>query len=217
MATGLSLSEQRRRNFAASKVNGGGGGGGVDIQQILDMLAAGTNKANKANQARLDELRGGNAARREEALRLLNGLGVTEGRLIEERGQQRIAQQGQDLVSRGLSGTTIKQSGEQAINRDTQTNQTLLAERVASQKLGTLDQISRDKQGFIERVTDKGPDANVFAGLLQQLGINQAQQPLTGAQRAQEQIDFDRVIQAEKRRNAAKTFGLSSSGIGQFG
>lgn len=146
----------------------------IDLQGLLDMLSQGSQQANQANEQRFQQLLQGSDARRTQALENLNGLGRTEGRLIAEGGQQQIAASNQDLTSRGLSGSTIRQGNINQINTNTRNSQTLLQERVSAQKLGTLDRISQDRQGFIERREDLGPDASAFSGLLQQLGLNQA-------------------------------------------
>ena len=186
-------------------LSGGGGSGGFDLQSFLEEMAGGRNSANEANQGRYQQGLELLDASRAEAEGFLEGQGQTGLEDIQRQATADIASSGQDLTSRGLSGTTVGQGNTRAIQGDAQRSNTLLNERINSQRLDVLGGIDRDRLGFIERRTDEGPDFGTILPLL--AAGNQPSGTAAGEQRANERVGYDRIFNQEQRRNAAITFG----------
>ena len=143
------LSEQLHGGF---RRGGGSRGGNTQLSELIAQLMASNTSANEANEARFAEGQG-----------LLEQLGVAGQEDIQRNAASHVAESGQNLASRGLSGTTIGQGNANQIQANAQLNAQKLRESVAAQQVG-----------FIERRTDEGPDMALIAQLIQQ---NQATQP----------------------------------------
>jgi hypothetical protein len=183
---------------------GKGSGGGFNLEDFLSDLTGGRDEANDANEARYQEGLSLLDAKKQEAQGFLEGQGQTGLEDIQRRATQDIAASGQDLTSRGLSGTTIGQGNERAIRGDAERSNTLLQERLNAQRLGVLGGIDSERLGFLERRSDEGPDLNAILPLLAQYG--QPTGTAAGEQRANERIGYDRIFNAEQRRNASNAF-----------
>lgn len=110
-------------------------------------------------QAAYDEAKAANEKRYQDILSGMEGMGKQEAADISTRWRGVGAQQGQDLVSRGLVGTTIKPTLQNA------------AARGESADLGALqDRLKSMKFGFMERRTDEYPDLNQMIQLAQMQG-----------------------------------------------
>ena len=154
---------------------GGGGAsgassGGFDIQSLMAKFAGQSNRANKANKKRRNDINKVFGVRMDNAQTGLANLGQSETRRIDESVEQQQATSQQDLTSRGLAGTSLLSSNNNAINRNKNTAISDLNQNVALQRFGTGDNILNQQQQFNERINESGPDLNTLLALLSQLG-----------------------------------------------
>ena len=117
-------------------------------QQILSQLETGTTEANEANEQRYQDI-----------LNLMEGVGTQGGEDIDQRTKERLAELGQQMVTSGLSGTSVPFAGQALIEREQGAEKRRLAEQVALMKTGVM-----------ERRYDEGPDTALYANLLGELG-----------------------------------------------
>jgi len=142
---GTSKAEQSRQLIASQA-------GARGLQDIIAQFQAAQDKANQANELRY-----------QQALGQFENLGKAGQARIEQQTTQRQAEATQNLTSRGLGNTTITSAVSQGIADAGEQQRQQLDESVASQKAG-----------LIERRTDAGPDAGLFASMLQIAGQGQA-------------------------------------------
>ena len=109
-------------------------------------LKKSTNKANKANEARYQEILG-----------LYENLGTAGMERIGQQEGRMTAASEQDLTNRGLGNTTIRGSMARGIADDAELQRQGLRESVAMQKAGVM-----------ERKTDAAPDLSMYMNLLSQ-------------------------------------------------
>ena len=124
--------------------NWGGGGGGSIRGALSGEFSAGRASANRANEARY-----------RQALGLYDRMGLGARMGVRQRSQQQLATTKQDLINRGLGGSTILG----AMQRRS-------VESESEQMFNISDAIARAKAGIIERRTDLGPDAGAYTGLM---------------------------------------------------
>ena len=155
-----------------------------DYQSIIDTYRQLHEEANAANQERYDailnEIRmtteqvGGQY---DQVNALLDTIGATELSDLEERGKQEQATAEQDIITRGLGNTTIRESVRRGIESDVQRGRERINQATAVQKAGVKErqatvqsQLGQWLTGVMERRTDKGPDLDVFSRLLEEVG-----------------------------------------------
>jgi hypothetical protein len=112
----------------------------------------------QAQQAQ-DDAKQANEQRYQEILEGYQNLGNQAGADISRLYQGMRATGYQDLVSRGLAGTTIAPTMNMAYAREETNAQARLQE-----------QVRREQLGFMERRTDAYPDQSAYLNLLAQLG-----------------------------------------------
>jgi hypothetical protein len=93
--------------------------------------------------------------------------GTTALQGVEESAIQQRAKGEQDLISRGLGGTTIRGAMTRAVERERVSGRARIGEQRAMMLGGLAQQRARDISGFMERRTDVGPDLGMFASLIQ--------------------------------------------------
>lgn len=126
----------------------------TSVQDILNELRSGTDSANAANQARLDEI-----------LNLLTGTGESAKVEAGRASAERTAGGDQSLMNRGLFNTTILDSQRRREGEG------------LTREINNIDtNVALQKAGVLERVTDQGPDMNTIMALLSQLGQGQGGQ-----------------------------------------
>jgi len=123
-----------------------------------------------ANLQRFEEVKGGYTDLLNSALERVRGIGGQEKKDIVSRGEGQIARGQQDLISRGLTGTTIAPTVAQGFRRDTQAALARLSDRQTEREVGLTTDIEGKRLNFIERRNDIGPDAGLYANLLRDAG-----------------------------------------------
>lgn len=150
--------------YAAMGFKRGGGGGGGN-SKMLERLKKATKRANKANKRRYRELLGNIDSTRAEGLGLLEGVGQQAAMDIQSQTSRDIAESGQNMVSRGLSGTTIGFGNANMINSLGQQNLNRLNESLALNRLDFISGIEGDRRDIIEGREDTGPNPALLAQL----------------------------------------------------
>jgi len=108
---------------------------------------------------------------------LLVNLGQNERTRVAQDSQREGARAEQDLISRGLSNTTIRESVKRGVNEDKNRQLQAINNDVASQKAslalseaGAIERQGNFKSSMLESFYDQYPDTNQFASLVQQIG-----------------------------------------------
>jgi hypothetical protein len=140
----------------------------INYREILDTYERLQDEANAANQRRYDQLLGTIRGGRESTMGLLEGLGESELGRIDQRREQERGRAEQDLISRGLGNTTIRESVLRGVEDDAGRLRNELTEDVSRQKAGVEQAFTSMLAQAIEGRTDRGPDLGAMAQLLQQ-------------------------------------------------
>ena len=167
------------------------------ISEIIEEYKQALNEANQANEDRYNEIKGRKTARDKEirdlyrkrymdAMNLLDNAGENEKAEIALYWKGQSSEGMQNLVDRGLIGTTITGGEKRAYGKAMQADTARLNEAIRQQRLDVGSRLSgeealaiersgQDLDSFIERREDTGPDANLLLQLAQ--GIGQASVP----------------------------------------
>lgn len=158
------------------------------IQEFKDQLA----KANEANEKRYQEIKGRKTAfdkelrdfhskRIADAMSYIENAGESEKAELAMHWKGQTSEGMQNLVDRGLMGTTVAPTLKTGYSRAHQADLRKLNEAINQQKLQTsaqltgdqisaLERSSRDMDDFIERKQDIGPDYSTFLQLMESQG-----------------------------------------------
>ncbi len=164
-----------------------------NINTIIQQVIAAQQKANAANEARFQTLLSTNTQGEQAALgqidiaqQAASGFGQTALQDVQRQGQVREERSTQGLISRGLFNTTSGVNIGRAIDADVSRERGRIREgqgqqaaQFAQQRAGIISDFSGRQAGAIERRTDRGPDLNQFAGLLQAASPSLAPQSTT--------------------------------------
>ena len=126
-------------------------------------------EAKAANEARYQGILQGYRDRYDRGIGILEGMGDQSRRDIDASYAGQASRMGQDMVGRGLSGTTVAQSMQMGVERERQGAVGRLDESLRQQHLQTDAQLSGDKLGFMERRVDAYPDINQY--MMQTAGV----------------------------------------------
>lgn len=195
----------------------------IDYTAILDTYRSLQEQANAANEQRYGEIIDtiGSTSQRlgqtyDRVDDLLLSLGTSERGRIEQTRQRESARADQDLISRGLGNTTVRESVQRGVNEDANRLGAELTEQVSRQRAGVLTQRAGAEQSqgnflaqMMERRTDQGPDLGMMASLL-----NQAGQAEAGAEA---QTLFTGLSANARAGRTASGREFSSSGGGSVG
>ena len=144
------------------------------LDALIQQLIASQSSAKQANLARyrqgLKTLRAGYTT----AARTARRFGTAALQDVEESAVQGKATTEQDLISRGLGGTTIRGAMVRGIERQRVRERSRIGEQRALLQGQIAQQRARDIAGFIERRSDIGPDLGLFTNLLATAGQQQA-------------------------------------------
>lgn len=160
----------------------------INYQAILDTYRQLHQQANAANEQRYQQIIGELQATNsrvgqtyDDAMGLLSTLGDSERERIDMGKVRQQGQTEQDLISRGLGNTTIRQSALRGVEDDAQRAHQSVTEQVGRQQAGMLQaRAGAEERGgqflgsMMERRTDQAPDMNRLTSLLQQAGYADA-------------------------------------------
>lgn len=157
---------------AAGAPGAGGAGGtpGDPATQMLTEYQKAYDEARKANEARYGEILAGYKDRYVQAMKGLEGLGNTEKGAIADRFKSNVSKISQDMVSRGLSGTTVLPSMVMGADKLQGKELGALNERLQQQRLGYQTGLSKEMLDFMERRDDTYPQSQEYINLAMALG-----------------------------------------------
>lgn len=144
-------------------------GGNTGNQLIADMTKAQA-EAKAANEARYQEILGGYDQRYGDVMQSISGLGQTARDDLTERYRQASARGKQDMVDRGLTGTTVMPNMQRGYDRDYNRGLGGIEESLRRQQADTQANLQGDRLAFMERRTDAYPDVSAYSNILNQLG-----------------------------------------------
>jgi hypothetical protein len=175
----------------------------------------------EANETRFQEILGGFRERLSTALSNLEGLGEQEAADINRSFDEFSANQSQDLISRGLSASTVAPVVAGATERERQGSLGNLNDRLRQQRLSTEAQLQGDVLGFSERREDLFPSFQDVAGLAQNIGQQQGrsilQQQMLQAQQQQRQFAPIFAQNFAGIQNVLRNFSGGGGGFAQQG
>jgi len=117
----------------------------INLNDIMRRFEAAQLAANQANEKRYQDI-----------LASLSGMGTAARTRVAQQKTQAQGGADQDLISRGLGNTTIRQSVQRGIASDAE---------LANQSID--EQVTGMRAGVMERRNDTGPDLSMYANLLQ--------------------------------------------------
>ncbi len=179
-----------------------------EFQQAVDAATA-------ANTARRDQILGGFDDLAAQQNTLLDQLGQQGAADVERRFQGISTQAGQNLVTSGLSGSTIAPQIQAGIGRQAAEAEASRAAGIAQQRLGVTTQNRMARLGFLERIEEEFPNQAQFLQQQQQFGeFGGAAQP-QGIQFAPNPIQPRGGIagRVQRRRAGSSAQSPQSSGI----
>ena len=157
-----------------------------NLSKIIEQVQKARKQANTANQKRyeqllglLNDLQSRTEDQYDQMMAQYSQFGQRARREALEREQQRRGDVEQDLISRGLGNTTIRNTALRDVDEQTQQRLQDISEAVATQRADVLGQeIGTDVQttgmlaGAVEGRQDVGPQMSEYARLIQQAAAN---------------------------------------------
>ena len=140
----------------ASMTGGLSGGGG------LGSYGSDYDEARAANEARYKEILAGYGQRTADVMGQLEGYGDQRGQDISRAYSNLSARGNQDLISRGLTASTIKPTMEAGFLRREQAEQRRLGEDLTRMRVDTGARLEGDRLGFMERKNEPYPDLGAY-------------------------------------------------------
>lgn len=144
--------------------NSGGGGMSSQQQQLLmRALMAAQRRANEENENRYQQAMQSFGQSRSA----VSGIRGSQSQAdIQADTNRQIAEGNQQMVSRGLSGTTVGQGNANMIRALGRDNQNRSAERISQMRAGMLTGLDAEMRGIMERRNDLGPDLGLLSSLM---------------------------------------------------
>ena len=141
-------------------------------QKILTEMQKAQDEAKSANERRYQEILGLYQQRQGDVMGHIDQMGVQAQSDIGMAGRQAYGTGVQDLVSRGLTGTSNLQNLGRAVAGDTSSQYQRLAAQLGGLKAQTLSGLTGQggTLGFMERREDAYPNTQLMSQLLAQLG-----------------------------------------------
>ncbi len=144
-------------------------GVGLGIGGAISQRRA-TRRANRANERRYAEILAIRRAEQAQSMEDIDRLGTRGRERIATGGTAERSRIGQDLVSRGLTGTTVRSSMLGGSLRREREEVGGLEESLARMRLQTRRGMTESVAGAIERREDVGPSQTGFQSALQGFG-----------------------------------------------
>lgn len=149
------------------------GGGG----SLYGAYQSAYNAAQSANLSRYSDILGQYGALYGRTMTGLEGLGDEQRRAISSRYGALAGANQQDLVSRGLAGTTVLPSMRLGVERQKTQELNALEEQLRRERMGYDVALTGERLGFMERRTDQYPDYGPMMSMYGQYGQAGGQWP----------------------------------------
>ena len=145
-------------------------------------------------------------------MKLLEGMGETAKQDIEREFQGRSTQANQDLVSRGLTGTTVAPTVQAGITRAKTQEQGRLAEQLRREQIGNIAQEQAFRERFAPPEMDLGFLANLLGGRFGSAGGGGGRGPAPTGRGGQGIGPAPVVMGSSGYRNVGGNFGYNKEG-----
>jgi hypothetical protein len=160
-------------------------------------------RANRANETRYQAILGEQNSLYGRTMRGLETVGEAQRQQLREEDRRIQADARQGAISRGMAGTTVATSMQQAATRQTGVAARALEEEARVRKLNADANLTNQRLSFMERKVEQGPDPNVLRMQMQMAG-----QPGSGMQAVNRMLDeFYRLVGAGTNALAAMSGG----------
>ena len=140
------------------------------LDDMIKQMQSKYDEANAANESRYGDILGQYEDRYNRNTAELDKIGQTRRADINRDFDNLGTRQSQDLISRGLSTSTVAPTVQSANMRNRQAAMTAADESAARAKIDIDSQLSGDKLNFMERRNDVGPDLGMIADLAMKAG-----------------------------------------------
>ncbi len=161
---------QPRTVSVTSNTGAGGANNSAAITSLLGTMRKQQEQMNADSLSQYNNLLATVSGAERDVEGLFANLGQTgETRIAQNQAQQR-GRTEQDLITRGLGNTTIRQSALGAVDRDAEQARQSLGESINQQKIGTKLNLANMKGDALLSRQNVGPDQSLYLQLLQQLG-----------------------------------------------
>lgn len=151
-----------------------GGAGGSGNNQLIAALLADYERARRegkqANEDRFKQLIDMLTGRYDRGLNNLEGAGEQALADVDQDYERFAASLDQDMISRGLRNSTVRQSVQRGAQEDRQANRRRVQEDVRKERAQTDAVLSGDIAGAVERRTDDYPSSSELIALAMKLG-----------------------------------------------
>ena len=147
-----------------------------------------------------------------ERKKLLEGMGETAKQDIERQFQGQSTQANQDLVSRGLTGTTVAPTVQAGITRAKTQEQGRLAEQLRREQIGNIAQEQAFRERFAPPEMDLGFLANLLGGRFGSAGGGGGRGPAPTGRGGQGIGPAPVVMGSTGYRNVGGNFGYNKEG-----
>lgn len=150
-------------------------GNAAAIASLLETLKGGSERANADSLKQHDALMASVTGAQGKVDKYLGQLGQTgETRIAENQAKAKGSTE-QDLISRGLGNTTVRQTALRGVDRDAEVARQALGESIAQQKIGTTMGLTNMYGDALLSRQNQAPDMSLYLQLLQQLGATSGQ------------------------------------------
>jgi hypothetical protein len=154
---------------------GSGGGGGMNnpmVQDVISDYQRAMDSANKANEARYQDVLAGRFTTMQKLLNDMVGLGQQEVADTQEFYDGRAADVRQSMVDRGLSNTTVQDTMQGGVARERQNEINRINERLKRQMIDMERGLTEGIFGHIGSKEDQAPNFGELMQLLQMFGAS---------------------------------------------
>jgi len=150
------------------------GGYGSSKEQLIGEYQGAQDKANAANEARYQDIKGGYEGVYDRTMTDLKGSGTQRLADVREGFDSKQAALGQNLVSKGMYNPALQTTLSSGIEREKQAELRRQEEAIRKERIGYDVGLTGDLERFKERKTESGPNEALFASLMQKSGAGSA-------------------------------------------
>ncbi len=157
--------------YTPQKQSSGGGGGGRDgggyapgVQEFVDAM----NQSNAANARRRDNVTSGYEAMKNWIYQQMSGLGEQQRKDINTTFDKEKGRLTQDMISRGLTASTVLDNMQKGNERTRSESLNRLADQLTMNMVNTTLPVWGKELDFLSDIQEEGPNLGLMAQLLQQ-------------------------------------------------
>ena len=148
----------------------------VTVDELVERFQTQYDEAKASNEARYADILSQYQTMYDTTMGRLEGLGTTQIADATRRWDAAGTKVGQDMVSRGLSGTTILPTMALGVERDKSADIARITDELEQKKIGIGTGLKSAQLGFMERREDPYPNMSDVFTLAQSAGTTQGGQ-----------------------------------------